>query len=153
MRGDVELGTLIEFFRARRGAAVGFRFRDPFDHSSNAMTGVPTAIDQAIGTGDGLRTAFGLSKRYGEGENRRITRAIVGSVRVSVGGTERLSGWTLGAHSVVQFATPPVTGAAVRAGFLFDTPVRFAEDRLDINRASFLAGEAPSVPLIEIREA
>jgi len=31
--------------------------------------------------------------------------------------------------------------------------VRFAEDRLDINRASFLAGEAPSVPLIEIREA
>ena len=153
VRGDVELGTLIEFFRARRGAAVGFRFRDPFDHSSNAMTGVPTAIDQAIGTGDGLRTAFGLSKRYGEGENRRITRAIVGSVRVSVGGTERLSGWSLGAHSVVQFATPPATGAVVRAGFLFDTPVRFAEDRLDINRASFLAGEAPSVPLIEIREA
>nr|MBA2467044.1 DUF2460 domain-containing protein [Sphingomonas sp.] len=39
------------------------------------------------------------------------------------------------------------------AGFLFDVPVRFADDRLEVNRATFLAGEAPSVPLIEIREA
>jgi hypothetical protein len=31
-------------------------------------------------------------------------------------------------------------------------PVRFAEDKLEVHRASFLAGEAPSVPLIEIRE-
>jgi phage portal protein BeeE len=31
-------------------------------------------------------------------------------------------------------------------------PVRFAEDRLEIGRATFLAGEAPSVPLVEIRE-
>jgi len=29
--------------------------------------------------------------------------------------------------------------------------VRFAEDRLDVSRATFLAGEAPSVPLIEVR--
>jgi len=41
----------------------------------------------------------------------------------------------------------------VTAGFLFDTPVRFSDDRLEINRATFLAGEAPSVPLVEIREA
>jgi len=32
-------------------------------------------------------------------------------------------------------------------------PERFATDRLDINAASFAAGEAPSVPLVEIREA
>jgi uncharacterized protein (TIGR02217 family) len=41
----------------------------------------------------------------------------------------------------------------VTAGFLFDVPVRFAEDRLDITGLSFAAGEAPSVPLVEIREA
>jgi uncharacterized protein (TIGR02217 family) len=40
----------------------------------------------------------------------------------------------------------------VSAGFLFDVPVRFAEDRIEVNRATFLAGEAPSVPLIEVRE-
>ena len=32
-------------------------------------------------------------------------------------------------------------------------PERVAEDRLDMNGANFAAGEAPSVPLIEIREA
>ena len=47
----------------------------------------------------------------------------------------------------------PKAGAEVRAGFLFDVPVRFAEDRLDINGIAFAAGEAPSVPLIEVREA
>jgi hypothetical protein len=31
-------------------------------------------------------------------------------------------------------------------------PVRFAEDRLSFGRATFAAGEAASVPLIEIRE-
>jgi uncharacterized protein (TIGR02217 family) len=41
----------------------------------------------------------------------------------------------------------------VRAGFLFDVPVRFAEDRLAVSAAGFAAGQAPSVPLIEIREA
>jgi uncharacterized protein (TIGR02217 family) len=41
----------------------------------------------------------------------------------------------------------------VTAGFEFDVPVRFASDRLDINAAAFAAGEAPSVPLVEVREA
>ncbi len=53
----------------------------------------------------------------------------------------------------ILFDQPPPPGAAVTAGFLFDVPVRFGEDRLEVNRATFLAGEAPSVPLIEIREA
>ena len=38
------------------------------------------------------------------------------------------------------------------AGTSGSTPVRFAEDRIEINRATFRAGEAPSVPLIEVRE-
>ena len=42
--------------------------------------------------------------------------------------------------------------AAVEAGFRFDVPVRFAEDRLSLSRATFEAGEIPSVPLIEVRE-
>ena len=54
---------------------------------------------------------------------------------------------------MIRFDSPPSAGAAITAGFLFDTPVRFAEDRIEINRATFLAGEAPSVPLIEVREA
>jgi len=153
VRGDSELATLIAFFRARRGPAVGFRFRDPYDFSSNGMSGAPTPTDQAIGTGDGARDRFELVKAYGSGEQRRITRPAGGTVRVALEGAELVSGWTLEPQGLVQFAVPPAAGAAVTAGFLFDVPVRFAEDRIEINRATFAAGEAPSVPLIEIREA
>jgi len=153
VRSDSELGALIAFFRARRGPAVGFRFRDPYDFSSNVMSGAPAPTDQPIGTGDGARDRFELVKTYGSGEQRRITRPAGGTVRIALGGAELVSGWTLEPLGVVQFAEPPAAGAAVTAGFLFDVPVRFAEDRIEVNRATFLAGEAPSVPLIEIREA
>ena len=152
VRGDAELETLLAFFRARRGPAVGFRFRDPYDHSSNGMTGAVSASDQPIGNGDGATDRFALTKHYGEGETRRITRPVAGSVRVAVNGTEVASGWTLADHGWIQFDSAPAAGAAVTAGFLFDTPVRFAEDRIEVNRATFRAGEAPSVPLVEVRE-
>jgi uncharacterized protein (TIGR02217 family) len=153
VRSDAELERLIAFFRARRGPAVGFRFRDPYDHSSNGMSGTPTAVDQIIGASDGSSVRFELSKGYGTGERRRITRPVAGSVRISVGGVEKMSGWSVLAGGVVLFDEPPAAGAEVTAGFLFDVPVRFAEDRIEVNRATFLAGEAPSVPLVEIREA
>jgi uncharacterized protein (TIGR02217 family) len=153
VRGDAELETLLGFFRARRGPAVAFRFRDPYDNSSNGMTGAPAATDQLIGTGDGATDSFALVKSYGPGEQRRITRPVAGTVRVAVDGTELATGWTLDANGVVSLDDPPAAGATVTAGFLFDTPVRFAEDRIEVNRATFRAGEAPSVPLIEVREA
>jgi len=152
LRGEADLHELIAFFRARRGAAIGFRLEDPFDHSSNGMTGEPGAADQALGLGDGVRTAFPLVKTY-DGQVRRITRPVAGTVRVSVGGVERLSGWTLAEKGVIEFDTAPAADAEVAAGYRFDVPVRFAEDRLALSRATFLAGDVPSVPMIEIRES
>ena len=154
IRSEAELGVLLEFFRARRGAARGFRLADPFDHSSNGLTGSPTPLDQQIGTGDGLKAGFSLVKAYGTGPDpqvRRITRPRSGTVLVSVDGIQT-GAWTLATGGQVVFATAPPAGATVCAGFLFDVPVRFAEDRLDITGTNFAAGEAPSVPLIEIRE-
>ncbi len=154
IRSEAELGVLIAFFRARRGAARGFRLRDPSDFSSNGMTGTPAATDQLLGTGDGTRSSFALVKRYGEGEAaqlRRITRPLATSVLVSVDGLAA-SGWSLEPGGFISFAEPPASGAEVRAGFLFDVPVRFAEDRLEVSGAAFAAGEAPSVPVIELRE-
>jgi len=152
VRGDRELALLLEFFRARRGSAIGFRFRDPYDSSSGSLSAEPTASDQLIGVGDGKGTEFALTKTYGTGEQRRISRPVSGSVRVSVDGRERSDGWMLGELGTILFDQPPAAGAEVRAGFLFDVPVRFASDQLEINRASFQAGEAPSVPLVEVRE-
>ena len=155
IRSEAELGTLLAFFRARRGAARGFRLRDPSDFSSKAMIGAPAMTDQLVGTGDGVTASFPLIKRYGEGDAvqlRRITRPQFASVLISVDGVA-VSAWTLGAGGMITFTAPPAAGKIVRAGFLFDVPVRFAEDRLEISGAAFAAGEAPSVPIIEIREA
>ncbi len=155
IRSEDELGTLIRFFRARRGAARGFRLPDPFDFSSNSMRDNPTMLDQQIGIGDGLAASFQLVKSYGEGAEpqvRPITRPRGDTILISIDGVAN-SGWTLNPGGKVIFIAAPATGAIIRAGFLFDVPVRFAEDRLDITGAAFAAGEAPSVPLVEVREA
>ncbi|MDE8650813.1 DUF2460 domain-containing protein [Novosphingobium album (ex Liu et al. 2023)] len=155
IRSEAELGELIAFYRARRGAARGFRLRDPSDYSSHGMTGAPTMLDQVLGTGDGMRSDFALVKRYGSDaaqQERRITRPRFDTLMVSVDGIATVA-WTLADGGVIRFADPPADGAEVRAGFLFDVPVRFAEDQLEISGVAFAAGEAPSVPVVEIREA
>ena len=155
VRSEADLGAVVAFFRARRGAAAGFRFRDRAEDSSNGMTGVPGAGDLVLGAGDGVRTRFELVKRYGEGDDvqmRRITRPEAETVRVAVGAVEAASGWAVVAFGVVEFEVAPGAGAEVTAGFRFDVPVRFAEDRLDVSLATFRAGEMPSVPLVEVRE-
>jgi uncharacterized protein (TIGR02217 family) len=151
VRAEADLHDILAFFRARRGAAIGFRLEDPFDHSSNGMILAPGAADQPLGTGDGERTQFPLIKAYGQ-QVRRITRPVAGTVRVSVDNVEMTEGWTLADKGVVAFDDAPGEDAAVKAGFRFDVPVRFAEDKLSLNRATFLAGEIPSVPMIELRE-
>jgi uncharacterized protein (TIGR02217 family) len=154
IRSEVELAELITFFRARRGPARGFRLMDPFDNSSNGMNGTPTMFDQLIGTGDGIRADFQLVKSYGGGSEpqvRAITRPRAATLVVSVGGVASTA-WTLGNKGMLRLLAAPAAGSEVRAGFRFDVPVRFAEDRLDVSAVNFAAGEAPSVPLIEIRE-
>ncbi len=74
-----------------------------------------------------------------------------GSVRVAIDGAET-GGFTLEPGGWVTLDAAPTQDATVTAGYYFDVPVRLAEDQLRVSRATFLAGEAPSVPLIEIRE-
>lgn len=155
VRSEADLMRLIAFFRARRGQAFAFRFRDPLDWTS-APPGQPvTAADQLLGPGDGLTLSFPLVKRYGaaaDAEIRRITRPVPGTVQVAVDGAVQASGWTLEAGGILRFDAPPPAGAAVTAGFAFDVPVRFATDRLDVSIRSFRAGEPVSAPLVEVRE-
>jgi uncharacterized protein (TIGR02217 family) len=152
VRSEADVAELIAFFRARRGAARGFRFADPFDDRSGAPV---TPLDQRLGIGDGAKAQFQLCKYYGDGDDaqqRIVTRPVAGTIRVAVDGVERTSGWSHAGKGVIAFDAAPAAGAVLTAGFRFDVPVRFAEDRLDVNRATFAAGEAPSVPLVEIRE-
>ena len=154
IRSEADLLALLGFFRARRGQAHGFRFRDPIDHSSAPGSAI-SATDQPLGTGDGGTTRFALVKHYGDGDDtqtRRITRPIETSVRVAIDGVTQAMGWALAARGQVDFETPPPPGALVTAGYDFDVPVRFATDRVDVSIAGWRAGDLPSVPLVELRE-
>jgi len=152
VKSRADMRAVLAFFEERRGRLHGFLWRDGIDHSSGGAVPLPT--DQAIGTGDGARKAFQLTKRYGAAFDpylRTIAKPVTGSVRVAVNGSEAMSGWTVDATSgVVTFAVAPMVGVPVSAGFLFDVPVRFDTDRLDIEWTHFDAAEAPNIPLVEI---
>lgn len=96
VHSEADLVTLVEFFRARRGAARGFRFSDPFDTQSAPLGQAVSAVDQRLGTGDGVTSEFRLAKYYGAGvdaQQRFITRPVAGTIRVAVNGVEQTSGW------------------------------------------------------------
>ncbi len=148
--------AVVAFFEERRGRLHSFLWRDGIDFSSNGGTGIPTAFDQAIGTGDGVTTTFQLIKRYSAGfdpYDRVITKPDAATVLVAVGGAERASDdFTVDDMSgIVTFVKAPDAGAAVTAGFLFDVPVRFDTDRLEVDLSGFDAAEITSIPLIEVR--
>ncbi len=141
VRSEADIAALLGFFRARMGPARGFRLRDPFDSE---------ARDERIGTGDGTTARFQLVRTYGENV-RRITRPVAGTVSLKLNGVPT-SAFSLGAGGVVTLDVPPAAGVQLTASFVFDVPVRFAEDQLRVSRATYLAGAAASVPLVEIRE-
>jgi uncharacterized protein (TIGR02217 family) len=154
-----QLSAVLAFFEERRGRLCGFRFRDRLDFQSSAPGVVVTPLDQLIGTGTGTGAAFQLLKRYGDQflpYLRDIRKPVAGSVRVAVDGVEKTLGTDFSvdhATGIITFLPGKIPPAAkpVTAGFLFDVPVRFDTDRLDIDLSSFEAGEAVSVPLIEIQ--
>ena len=67
-------------------------------------------------------------------------------------GGQLTGGWSLSPTGVIAFDSPPTEGSDITAGFLFDVPVRFASDQLQVNYATFLAGDIPEVLLVEVRE-
>ena len=154
-----DLHMLIGFFEERRGRLYGFRWRDRSDWKSCAPGETPLAEDQQIGVGDSATATFQLIKTYGGGVapyQRKIAKPVGGTVRVSVNGEERTAGVDFNVNHTTGAVTfiaghIPADDAIVTAGFQFDVPARFDTDRLDINLASFEAGDVPNVSVVEIR--
>jgi uncharacterized protein (TIGR02217 family) len=89
-----ELYEVLSLYHVARGRLRGFRFRDWTDYRSGPPHVAPTATDQPLGTGNGVRTAFQLVKRYsvaGEIHDRTITRPY-GTTLIAVNGTLAGSG-------------------------------------------------------------
>ncbi|MEQ1697879.1 MAG: DUF2460 domain-containing protein [Hyphomicrobiaceae bacterium] len=153
-----DLHAVIAFFEERRGRLTGFRWRDHADHKSCPPSQTPSVTDQAIATGDGVRSTFQLTKTYGSTFSpwtRTIAKPVAGTVLVAVAGVPQPpANFTVDATSGLITFQPthiPPAGAAITAGFEFDVPVRFDTDKLDISLQGFTHGAIPHIPLIEIR--
>jgi uncharacterized protein (TIGR02217 family) len=153
------LSAVVAFFEERRGRLYGFRWRDRLDHASASPNMAVTPFDQLIGLGDGVRTLFSLVKTYGGAHapyKRPIGKPVSGSVRVGVANIEVAQGVAFTCDSATGLITflpghVPPNAAVVTAGFLFDVPVRFDTDYLEVDLSAFAAGAIPNIPLVEIK--
>jgi uncharacterized protein (TIGR02217 family) len=146
IKTQAQLNTLIAFFRARKGMADGFRFKDWTDFSATA---------QPIGTGNGTQTIFQLVKSYTSGsvtESRIISKPVTGTVSIYANAVLQTTGYSLNtADGKITFSTAPASGVAITADFEFDVPVRFDTDRLSATLDTYGSNSWNDIPLVEIR--
>ncbi|MEM9550005.1 MAG: DUF2460 domain-containing protein [Pseudomonadota bacterium] len=157
MRSLDDIETLISFFEARRGQMYGFRWKDWSDFKSSKASADIRYDDQVIGIGDGTTRVFRLQKTYRSGSfsyDRPIAKPVSGTIRIGVAQDELREAveWDIDATTgEIKFVEPPGADLAVTAGFEFDVPVRFDTDNIQTSVASFQAGDAPNVPVVEVR--
>lgn len=146
LKKQTQLDTLIAFFRARKGRAHGFRFKDWTDYKATA---------QPIGTGDGTNKSFQLSRTYSSGGStdvRTITKPVAGTVKVYLAGVLQASGWSVNTTTgIVTFTAAPGNNVAVSADYEFDVPVRFDTDRMAVTIEQINLHQWSGIPIVEIR--
>jgi uncharacterized protein (TIGR02217 family) len=81
---------------------------------------------------------------------------VPGSVRVAVASEDVDEGTAFTVDTTTGIVTflpghVPDVGVAVTAGFLFDVPVRFDTDYLEVDLSAFAAGAIPKIPVVEIK--
>lgn len=161
IRSYDDVRAVVSFYIARRGPAVGFRFKDWLDYSSSAAatpgSSTPDDEDQQIGVGDGSDTTFQLVKVYsdaGGSTTRNITKPVSGTTVIALDGVNQASGWTVDTTTgIVTFTSAPGLGVVVTAGYEFDVPVRFGAEidaALLMGADTFETFSLPAVPLVEL---
>lgn len=147
VKTQAQLDALIAFFRARKGRADGFRFKDWTDFQ---------ATGQNVGTGNGAATVFQLKKHYASGsvtETRLITKPVAGSIAIYIDSIlQSGSAYTANTtNGLITFNTPPANGTAITADFQFDVPARFDTDRLSAALDTYGSHSWHDIPIVEIR--
>ncbi|WP_420002996.1 phage distal tail protein, Rcc01695 family [Arenibacterium sp. LLYu02] len=157
LRSLQDIAQLIAFFEARQGQLHGFRWKDWTDYASAQPGAEVTFEDQEIAVADGATTVFQLAKLYRSGPHsylRPISKPVAGSVRLGIDNEALVEGIDYDLDLTtgqVTLGYAPEIGRVIKAGFEFDVPVRFDTDRIQTSVASFQAGEAPNVPVVEVR--
>lgn len=146
VKTKAQLDALIAFFRARKGRAHGFRFKDWTDYQATTET---------LGIGDGVRTQFQLIKTYVSGavtETRTIKKPVGGTVQVYKNAVLQSSGVMVDTSiGVVTFSVAPAAAQTITASFQFDVPARFDTDKLSASLDTYGIHSWLDIPIVEVR--
>jgi uncharacterized protein (TIGR02217 family) len=146
LKNQQQLDALIAFFRAHKGRAYGFRFKDWTDFE---------AVGQLNGIGDDVTTEFQLIKRYPSGsavEIHTIAKPVAGTLRIYLDGVEQLANWSVDVTTgIVTLATAPAQDVEVTADFEFDVPVRFDTDHMSVTIETYKLHRWQQIPIVELR--
>lgn len=153
-----QLASLKTFYVARLGPAIGFRYKDFADYTTNANgSSAPSNVDCDIGVGDGSKTQFQLCKEYTSGpvtRTRPLLKPVASTTVVALDAVNQSSGWSVDTTTgIVTFSAAPSVGVVVSAGCEFDVPVRFGaeiDELLESVIENFNDGTVSSIPLVEL---
>jgi uncharacterized protein (TIGR02217 family) len=146
VKSKAQLDELIAFFRAHKGRAHPFRFKDWSDYQG---------INQQIGVGNGATKNFQLIKTYISGDLtdvRIINKPVENSVLIYFGGVLQNDGYNIDyTTGIVSFTSPPANGAIIKADYEFDVWVRFETDQLSARLDDYGVYSWNEIPLVEVR--
>lgn len=154
---------ILAFFEVMNGPEHSFAIQNLLDYKTCKPAGTATALDAAIGIGDGSNLVFQMKKQYKVTKvdasviaiDRTIYLPVSGTVLVAVDGVLQ----TEAVDYVINYSTgaltfiaghAPANLAAVTAGFAFNEKVRFDTNDLSQVAEFFRVGSVPSIPLVEV---
>lgn len=146
IKSRAEMDELRAFFMVCRGRASGFRFKDWGDFQ---------AVNEQIGVGNGVTTAFQMVKTYETSSfsyGRTLKKLVDGTTtNVLVNGVP--ASYTVNVDTgVYTLTSPPASSATVIVAYVeFDVPVRFDTDHLDAEHDFWETQSWSSIPLVEVR--
>lgn len=163
IRDLADLATIYEFYIARQGPLIGFRFKDWFDYTTASDNrSAPSNTDVVIGDGDGVTTVFQLRKAYasaaGDTIFRTISKPVTGTTVVAVDGVAQTAGVDFTVNTStgeITFAVAPADATVITAGCEFDVPARFeggSDESLRLAYENVDLGAINGIPVISLPE-
>lgn len=143
VKTDEQMDELVAFFRARKGKAYGFRFKDWSDYQADSQPAVLV---------DGETKKYQLRKQYTSGprtEVRTITKPVAGTLIVTDNGSPRVD-FTLDTTDGTFELDTPAAGT-ILTWFEFDVPVRFDTDEMGVSLEFYDSNNWQNIPIVELR--
>lgn len=137
----IEWQTFEGFFNLVQGAFGPFAYDDPNDD---------TAVNQGFGQGDGVTTAFQLTRALAVGVSAEPVFLVNTLSAINVAGTPT-SAYSISAYGLVTFNTPPALGAALTWSGTYWWACQFDEDTMDFENFMYQLMRTKSVKFSTVK--